>query len=127
MFKVTPDKVKVIFIVRESLKDHFLEHIYALGYQWFRYDWNKLQEHLEGKDCLLLLSSDENLSRLFSKIDEPAYVGKFIYLVGADQYLNSINPFSHFIYNRSEEWITFNLNYKRVHEHKFDSLLDIAI
>lgn len=127
MFKVTPDKVKVIFIVRENLKDHFLEHIYSLGYQWFRYDWNKLQAHLESKDCLLLLSSDQNLPRLFSKIDEPAYVGKFIYLVGADEYLNSINPFSHFIYNRSEEWVTFNLNYKRVHEHKFDSLLNLAI
>lgn len=125
MFKVTPEKVKVIFIVRESLKDTFLEHIYSLGYQWFRYDWNKLQEHLERKDCLLLLSSNENLPRLFNKIDEPAYVGKFIYLVGADEYLNSINPFSHFIYNRSDEWITFNLNYKRVYEHKFDSLLDI--
>lgn len=127
MFKITPDKVKVIFIVREDLKDTFLEHIFSLGIHHFRYQFEKLQEHLEGKDCLLLLSSDQNLPRLFSKIDEPAYVGKFIYLVGADEYLNSINPFSHFIYNRSEEWITFNLNYKRIHEHKFDSLLDIAI
>lgn len=125
MFKVSPDKVKVIFIVRENLKDAFSEHIYSLGYQWFRYDWEKLSEHLESKDCLLLLSSDENLPRLFSKIDEPAYLSKFVYLVGADEYLNSINLFSHFIYNKSEEWSTFNLNFKRVHEHDFNSLLKV--
>ncbi len=126
MFKVSPDKVKVIFIVRENLRDTFLEHIYSLGCTWFRYDWDKLVNHLEEKDCLLLLSSDPNLSRLFNKINEPAYLGKFVYLIGADEYVNSINPFSHYIYNRSAEWNDFNLNFKRVYEHKFDSLLKIT-
>lgn len=125
MFKVSPDKVKVIFIVRKDLKDHFLEHIYSLGYTWFRYQWEKLVEHLESQDCLLLSSQDINLVKLFNRLDEPGYTGKFFYLVGADDYLTLINPFSHYIYNKNEEWNTFNLNFKRVYEHDFNSLLKI--
>lgn len=125
MFKVSPDKVKVIFIVKESLKDNFLEHIYSLGYHWFRYDWEKLKTHFENKDCLLLLSSDENLPRLFNKINEPVYLGKFIYLIGADEYIPSINFIAHYIYNRSGEWGDFNLNFKRVYGHDFNLLLKL--
>ena len=125
MYQVSPEKVKVIFIIRENLKDTFLEHIFSLGYQWFRYDFDKLKSHLESKDCLLLLSTDQGLPRLFNKLDEPTHLGKFFYLVGADEWLKSINPFSHFIYNRSSEWFDFNKNYERIHEHTFNSLLKL--
>lgn len=126
MFKVSPDKVKVIFIVKENLRDTFLEHIYSLGCTWFRYDWDKLVNHLESKDCLVLDSKNPNLDRLFKKLDEPAYFGKFIYLVGADEHLHKVPIFSCYLYNKSEEWSTFNLNFKRIYEHKFDSLLKIT-
>jgi hypothetical protein len=126
MFKVTPDKVKAIFIVRENLRDTFLDQIYSTGATWFRYQFEKLVDHLETKDCLVLDSKDVNLERLFKKIDEPAYLGKFVYLVGADEHLKSINPFSHYIYNRSSEWGDFNMNFKRVYGHDFNSLLKLT-
>lgn len=125
MFKVSPDKVKIIFIVRENLRDTFLEHIYSLGCTWFRYDWDKLVNHLEEKDCLLLLSSDPNLSRLFDKINEPAYLGKFIYLVGANELSEKVNFLGHFLYSKQNEWTEFNTWFKHINGHKFDSLLDI--
>ena len=125
MFKVSPDKVKVIFIVREDLRDIFLDQIYSTGATWFRYQFEKLVDHLETKDCLVLDSKDVNLDRLFKKINEPAYLGKFYYLVGADEYIPSINFTAHYIYNRSGEWGDFNLNFKRVYGHDFNSLLKV--
>lgn len=126
MFKVTPDKVKVIFIVREDLRDIFLDQIYSTGATWFRYQFEKLVDHLETKDCLLLDSKNEHLDRLFKRLEEPAYVGKFIYLVGANEFLDRINFTGHFVFNKSDDWSEFNTWYKRINEHTFDSLLKLT-
>ena len=125
MFKVTPDKVKVIFIVREDLKDNFMDHIFSLGVHHFRYQFEKLQEHLETKDCLLLDSKNENLPRLFKKIFEPAYLGKFIYLVGCNDLLDQVYFAGHYVYNKSDDWQEFNVWFKRTHGHDFNSLLKL--
>jgi len=123
MFKVTPDKVKVIFIVREDLRDNFMDHIFSLGVHHFRYQFEKLQDHLETKDCLLLDSKNENLDRLFKRLEEPAFLGKFIYLVGANEYLDRVNFLGHFVFSKQDEWKDLNTWYKQVNGHDFNSLL----
>ena len=50
---------------------------------------------------------------MFERLDKADCVGKIFYLLGCDEFLNDINPFSHFIYNRRSEWKEFTKTFKK--------------
>lgn len=108
MFNLKPSEVKVVFIVNDSLKDNFLEWIYTLGFQQFRFNWNKIVEDFEKINCLIVLQSDPRVNKLIDTFNKPDFNSLYFWLVGCDDLVKLINPFAHYIYNRKNEWSDFN-------------------
>ena len=106
-----PTELVCLFIVNDKLKDEFCE-FYSVQKAETIKRWPILVEELKEKK-VQIVSSKDMTKKMFESLDKADCVGKIFYLVGCDDFLNDISPFSHFIYNRRSEWKELTKTFKK--------------
>lgn len=111
--KVTPQTLKVLFVVNPDLIEDFILFLEEQGLVWENKSWESLVQNMEQQNNLLLLAGDPFVEKVLNRFEDLNLSNKFIYLFGCDEYLSIINPIGNFIYNRRKEWKEFLMWYKR--------------
>lgn len=113
MFKIPPDKVRVIFIVNDKTEDLFLSFLFDLGYSWIERDFDTLATKLETIGTLLLRDTDTRLKKVFDKFYQTS--GIVYYFIGTKEWFrpDTVDIYSHALYVSKDQWKDFN-NYYRL-------------
>ena len=121
LFNISPNQVRVVFIVHKDLEDNFLSFLFdQCAYSYVEREWDQVAQRLESIGTIIIKNDDTRLETLFSKFYETT--GIVYYFVGSKHLLTTttVDPFIHGIYVSKEQWKDFNSLYKNMYGLSFN-------
>lgn len=116
-----PEELKVLIIVNDKTVDQFLSFLFNQGYTWIEKDFEGVKKDLDKIGTLLININDPLLDKVIRKLD--SMTGVCVWSIGCNQTFMKMDIFSHFLYNRKEEWKVFSDMYGKVHGITYNELL----
>ena len=97
------------FIISPKRVDNFCEFIFSLGYQHFRYNFERIKQALESGPIKIIMynNNDDEIKKLDKEH------GLLIYYVGV-KLLADADPFNNYLYTKREHWKDFERDFKKV-------------
>lgn len=123
MFNISPNEVRVVFIVNSNTEDKFLSYLFNLGYSWLEREFDDVSKRLETIGTLLIRDNDSRIEKVFRKFYEVS--GITYYFVGTKHLCApvTVDPFIHNIYVSSDQWKDFNRMYENMYGISFNEHL----
>lgn len=122
-FNISPNQVKVVFILNDITESAFLSFLFSLGTTYVERDLGQWAAKLEPYGIILIKDNDSRLEKLFAGMYE--IWGGTYYYVGTNYLLKPehVDIFNKNIFVGKSQWTEFNLIYKNQYGQTFEELL----
>ena len=117
-----PEELKVLIVVNDKTVDQFLSFLFDKGYTWIEKDFEGVKKDLNKIGTLLIKEDDPLLDKVLTKMQK--MTGILIWSVGCDQIFRRVDIFSHYLYNRKNEWDLFSKTYTSLYGISYNQLLN---